>query len=139
MEAEARREVLTRTSVRETKSHPGRKPLPESLPRVTRVIACSERTRASCGEETAVIGYDQSEHLDVEPARYFVRVAKREKRACPALFERDGCAVGRAHRGKRISQRRGGDHHGDREVLRSHAAVPASGDAGAGVRRWMVG
>jgi transposase len=30
----------------------------------------------------AVIGYDQSEQLDVEPARYFVVVTKREKRAC---------------------------------------------------------
>jgi hypothetical protein len=55
---------------------------PENLPRVTSVIACSEHTCASCGEETAVIGYDESEQLDVEPARYFVRVTKREKRAC---------------------------------------------------------
>ena len=30
----------------------------------------------------AVIGYDQSEQLDVEPAKYFVVVTKREKRAC---------------------------------------------------------
>ena len=30
----------------------------------------------------AVIGYDESEQLDVEPARYFVQVIKREKRAC---------------------------------------------------------
>jgi transposase len=29
-----------------------------------------------------VIGYDQSEQLDVEPAEYFVLVTKREKRAC---------------------------------------------------------
>jgi len=29
-----------------------------------------------------VIGYDESEQLDVEPARYLVRVTKREKRAC---------------------------------------------------------
>jgi transposase len=29
-----------------------------------------------------VIGYDVSEQLDVEPAKYFVVVAKREKRAC---------------------------------------------------------
>jgi transposase len=37
---------------------------------------------AACGRETAVIGHDESEQLDVEPARYFVRVTKREKRAC---------------------------------------------------------
>src|SRR5204862_5374192 len=34
------------------------------------------------GEQMAVIGYDESEQLDVEPAHYFVRVTKREKRAC---------------------------------------------------------
>jgi transposase len=82
VEAEAQRQMLTRTPPREVKSHPGRKPLPEDLPRVTSVIACHERTCTSCGEETAVIGYDESEQLDVEPARYFVRVTKREKRAC---------------------------------------------------------
>ena len=82
VEAEARRETLTRTPSRETRPHPGRKPLPENLPRVTHILTCNERTCASCGEETAVIGYDESEQLDVEPARYFVRVTKREKRAC---------------------------------------------------------
>src|ERR1700730_13908906 len=82
VEAEARRERLTRAPEREHQSHPGRKPLPEDLPRVTSVITCNDRTCASCGEETAVIGYDESEQLDVEPARYFVRVTKREKRAC---------------------------------------------------------
>jgi transposase len=30
-----------------------------------------------------VIGYETAERLDVEPAKYFVRVTKREKRACP--------------------------------------------------------
>jgi transposase len=54
----------------------------EDLPRVTHILTCKERTCASCGEETAVIGYDESEQLDVEPARYFVRVTKREKRVC---------------------------------------------------------
>jgi transposase len=82
VEAEARREVLTGATPRESKPHPGRKPLPENLPRVTQVVPCGERTCTSCGEEMAVIGYDGSEQLDVEPARYFVRVTKREKRAC---------------------------------------------------------
>lgn len=87
VEAEARRERLddpttARAPEREHRPHPGRKPLPEDLPRVTSVIACQERTCASCGEETAMIGYDESEQLDVEPARYFVRVIQREKRAC---------------------------------------------------------
>jgi transposase len=82
VEAEARREVLTSATSQESKPHPGRKPLPGNLPRVTTVISCRDRTCASCGEETAVIGYDESEQLDVEPARYFVRVTRREKRAC---------------------------------------------------------
>ncbi len=29
-----------------------------------------------------MIGYDESEQLDMEPAHYFVRVTRREKRAC---------------------------------------------------------
>jgi transposase len=82
VEAEARRETLTRTPEREPRPHPGRKPLPEDLPRVTDIIVCHDRTCTSCGQETVVIGYDESEQLDVEPARYFVRVTKREKRAC---------------------------------------------------------
>jgi transposase len=35
----------------------------------------------------AVIGYEQSEQLDVEPAKYFVQVTKREKRACQSCGE----------------------------------------------------
>jgi transposase len=82
VEAETRREALTRTAPRERQPHPGRKPLPEDLPRVEEVIRCASGTCTQCGAQTAVIGYDESEQLDVEPARYFVRVTKREKRAC---------------------------------------------------------
>ena len=82
VEAESRRESFTRTQGRERQPHPGRKPLPENLRRVTEVIVCQETTCACCGEQTAVIGYDESEQLDMEPAHYFVRVTRREKRAC---------------------------------------------------------
>ena len=82
VEAEARRERLTSASPRERKPHPGRKPLPDTLPRVEEVIPCVRCSCAQCGEDMAVIGYDKSEQLDVEPARYFVRVTRREKRAC---------------------------------------------------------
>lgn len=51
VEAEARRETLTRAPSRETRPHPGRKPLPEDLPRVTHILTCNERTCASCGEK----------------------------------------------------------------------------------------
>ena len=82
VEAEAQREPITQTVASKRKPHPGRKPLPDKLPRVEEVIPCATCTCASCGEQTAVIGYDESEVLDVEPAHYFVRVTKREKRAC---------------------------------------------------------
>jgi transposase len=80
--AEAKREPIHRKPARERKSHPGRGPLPENLPRVEKVITCTEANCPKCGKETAVIGYDVSEQLDVEPAQYLVRVTKREKRAC---------------------------------------------------------
>lgn len=82
VEAEAGREPIVNLAPRERKPHPGRQRLPEHLPRVEQVIACTERNCKECGAETTVIGYDESEQLDVEPARYFVRVTKREKRAC---------------------------------------------------------
>ena len=56
--------------------------LPDHLPRVEQVVACKDRTCQQCGGETTLIGYDESEHLDMEPARFFVRVVKREKRGC---------------------------------------------------------
>ncbi|MGH2376531.1 MAG: IS66 family transposase [bacterium] len=83
VEAEARREPIPSIPPRERKPHPGRQRLRENLPRVEEVIRCAEQACGSCGAETTLIGYDQSEQLDVEPARYFVRVTKREKRACP--------------------------------------------------------
>jgi transposase len=82
VEAEAKREALTKTPRRERKPHPGRERLPENLPHVERVVHCQDKTCTICGRETSIIGYDESELLDVEPPRYFVRVTKREKRAC---------------------------------------------------------
>jgi transposase len=81
VEAESRREPILTVPTRKRKAHPGRKPLPESLPRVEEVIAC-EANCTHCGGETRVIGYDTSEVLDREPAKWFVRVSKREKRSC---------------------------------------------------------
>ena len=69
---------------RERRPHPGRQELPADLPRREQVLPCppEQCTCQACGGETTVIGYEQSEQLDVEPAQYFVRVTKREKRAC---------------------------------------------------------
>jgi len=81
VESEARREPISTARPRERKPHPGRKSLPANLPRVEEVIACEANCR-HCGGETRVIGYDLSEVLDREPAKWFVRVTKREKRSC---------------------------------------------------------
>ena len=79
------------TSVKQPRDrkHPGRQELPASLPRVERVIACTPEqcTCKTCGQAKAVIGYDISEQLDVEPAKYLVLVTKREKRACKRCEE----------------------------------------------------
>ena len=95
VEAESNREPLPPASPisaknRKSGKHPGRQELPANLPRVERVIACTPEQCVckSCGKDTVVIGYEQSEQLDVEPVRYFVLVTKREKRACK------GCAEG---------------------------------------------
>lgn len=82
VEAETRREPLPGKARRERHTHPGRGALPEHLPRIEQVIRCKGPRCQSCGGETRVIGYDRSEQLDHEPARWFVRVIKREKRAC---------------------------------------------------------
>lgn len=83
VEAESRREPMNSAPAREPRRpHPGRQRLPEKLERVEQVIACEDRNCRKCGAETALLGYDESEQLDMEPARYFVRVIKREKRAC---------------------------------------------------------
>ena len=82
VQAEGGRERIEKITRPERKPHPGRERLPENLPRVENVIHCDEQTCRACGRETSIIGYDESEHLDVEPAHYFVRVIKREKRVC---------------------------------------------------------
>jgi transposase len=83
VQAESEREPIP-TPVRPSRPHPGRQALPAGLPRVERVLGCAPEqcTCKACGQPTAVIGYDVSEQLDVEPAKYFVVVTKREKRAC---------------------------------------------------------
>jgi transposase len=85
VQAESGREPLPSPAKQQARrKHPGRQELPARLPRVERVIACTPEqcTCKLCGQAKAVIGYDVSEQLDVEPAQYFVVVTKREKRAC---------------------------------------------------------
>ena len=95
VEAEAAREPLPPVSPLKAKSrtkgkHPGRQDLPARLPRVEKIVVCTPEQCVckACGQATVVIGYEQSEQLDVKPAEYIVVVTKREKRACK------GCADG---------------------------------------------
>jgi transposase len=88
--AESERPVIAGDAVevagyrRQRRPHPGRQSLPAELPRVEKVIACpaEQCVCGQCGQPTTVIGYEESEQLEVEPAKYFVLVTKREKRTC---------------------------------------------------------
>ena len=84
---ESERKAPPPVTERKKRKHPGRQTLPANLPRVERVIACAPEqcVCGNCGAETTMIGYEVSEVLDVEPARYFVQVTKREKRACKTV------------------------------------------------------
>jgi transposase len=88
VQAESQREQL-QLPLKAARKHPGRQELPADLPRVEQLVTCTPEQCicGQCGKETTVIGYESSEQLDVEPAKYFVRVTKREKRACKACEE----------------------------------------------------
>ena len=95
IDAESQREPLREESQsgvpaepqkKNRKKHPGRNELPSHLERIEEIVACAtEQCRCGkCGAETRVIGYEETEVLGMKPAVYFVRVVKREKRACAA-------------------------------------------------------
>jgi transposase len=88
VEAESQRQQL-QLPLKAARKHPGRQQLPAELPRTEQIIVCTPEqcVCGKCGQQTTVIGYESSEQLDVEPAKYFVRVTKREKRACKACEE----------------------------------------------------
>ena len=87
--AESKREALPPATDKKRRKHPGRQTLPAELPRVEKVIACTleQCCCQGCGQATTLIGYEESEQLDVEPAKYFVLRTKREKRACKKCEE----------------------------------------------------
>ena len=76
-------------STRTSSKHPGRQELPSNLPRVERILSCTpdQRVCKRCGKDTVLIGYEERSQLDVQPAKYFVLVTKREKRACRSCEE----------------------------------------------------
>jgi transposase len=91
VQAESAREpVPVPRAEKRVRQHPGRQALPAELPRVERIVSCTAEqcVCGGCGRETTVIGYEESEQLDVEPAKYFVVVTKREKRTCKSCEER---------------------------------------------------
>jgi len=69
---------------RARRNHPGRNELPAHLERVEEIIPCTPEqcSCGKCGKEAKVIGYERTEVLGKKPAKYFVRVIMREKRAC---------------------------------------------------------
>ena len=98
VQAESRREALPPADdekKRKRRPHPGRQTLPADLPRVEKIVACTPEqcVCGRCGGGTTVIGYEESEVLEVEPARYFVEVTRREKRACKKCEERGVAAA----------------------------------------------
>ncbi len=131
--AESERAPVRRSTNRSCK-HPGRQELPANLPRVERILPCTpdQRVCKRCGKETVVIGYEESSQLDVEPAKYFVLVTKREKRACRSCEEARSSLSSAAttdHRevpGERPHRHR----HGHRQILQSHAPTSAEHDSG---------
>jgi transposase len=58
--------------------------LPDNLPREEVIIPCAPEDChcAKCGGEKSVIDYETTEQLGCKPIEFFVRVTKREKRAC---------------------------------------------------------
>lgn len=95
IEAESVREPIPaktedKTDNKPRRKHPGRQTLPAHLERVEQIVACTAEpcSCVQCGKETTVIGYEETEVLDVRPAEYFVTVIKREKRACKRCEER---------------------------------------------------
>jgi transposase len=99
VEAETEREPLESTAAeakpesqpasKARRQHPGRQQLPAHLERVKQMVLCTPEqcSCGKCGSQTTVIGYEETEVLDVRPAEYFVRVIKREKRACRSCEE----------------------------------------------------
>jgi transposase len=90
VEAESQREPLQpqkpqdKPSSKPRRKHPGRQELPAHLERVEVIVACTPEqcNCGKCGKQNTVIGYEETEVLDVRPAEYFVKVIRREKRAC---------------------------------------------------------
>ena len=78
-------ETITTHSPETIQSKPKRKPLPDNLPRLRKVIELPAAQRqCSCGCTLTEIGEETSEQLDVIPAKFQVIVHVRKKYGCKA-------------------------------------------------------
>ncbi len=70
-------------------NHPGRESLPAHLERREVILPCHPKDCRceQCGAERPVIGYETREELACEPAKFYVKVVKREKRGSHCLPE----------------------------------------------------
>jgi transposase len=79
---ETQKQVSVPATRKARPNHPGRDKLPEHLERREEILPCcpEDCQCAKCGAERPVIGYDTRQELACEPAKFWVRVIKREKR-----------------------------------------------------------
>ena len=79
---EAQKPVSLPQTRKSRPNHPGRDKLPEHLERREEILPCcpEDCQCPKCGAERPVIGYETREELACEPAKFWVRVIKREKR-----------------------------------------------------------
>jgi len=79
---EAQKPVSLPQTSKPRPNHPGRDKLPEHLERREEILPCcpEDCQCPKCGAERPVIGYETREELACEPAKFWVRVIKREKR-----------------------------------------------------------
>lgn len=75
---------VTEVGAHKRRKHPGRKPLPEDLPReyVEILPAAEDLHCTGCDSEKVKIGEDRTEELDFVPASFVVREYIRAKYAC---------------------------------------------------------
>ena len=79
---EAQKQVVAAQASKPRPNHPGRDALPEHLERREEILPCCPQDCkcSRCGAERPIIGYETREELACEPAKFWVRVIKREKR-----------------------------------------------------------
>lgn len=78
------RETEEKEAEKPAKQPPLRNPPPPEAPRVENLIAvpAEERACPKCGGERTCIGHDETDVIELEPAKVVVRRDKREKLAC---------------------------------------------------------